>query len=231
MVAVQTPVNLPKPDEVSPTPVPSLTSVVNFDDWVECLRSNFRHNDLTTFLTPECDVAPSPSESQGYVLERWNKRRRMARRILRKSTKAILPQLHAMGLHKNSSAVHIFDGIVTVMVQQAEETGFLAQTIEKLTHIDASKFNTLAAYQRELVRLRRILGNLNYCPKDRFLIYVAINGLREKSPKWARNLHAKVAKGELDWDGLMHAIYKKALMEPVGSTRKAYEQSDGEEEM
>ena len=113
-----------------------------------------------------------------------------------------------------------FEAAVDHIVRLAAASGYTARLVQRLSTADRMRCDSLAAYQRLLAETRRSLCRVHADPGDAYMVWMALQGLRQAHPQWHRLLVRRKASPQgLDWDGLMEAMSTRACREKVGSGR------------
>ncbi len=149
----------------APPKVTVLEGLNNFDDWVDTLKANLAYHGIDLFIHDYDKLCPGDA---GFT--EWDKKRQMAKAIIKCSTIRVAADLLDAGWNvKSKNPKEHFDIAAQVMAARAEESGLVSTMIQGLCHIDRANFPTLAGYQAKLQSLNRSLTNLGYALDERFV--------------------------------------------------------------
>ncbi|EPE06383.1 hypothetical protein F503_02511 [Ophiostoma piceae UAMH 11346] len=112
-----------------------------------------------------------------------------------------------------------FEAAVDHIVRLAAASGYTASLVQRLCMADRMRCDSLAAYQRLLTETRRSLSRVHANPGDDYMVWMALQGLKQAHPRWRQLLIRRKASPQgLDWDSLMEAMSARACREKVGSS-------------
>ncbi len=198
--------------QVETAKVTQLVGLRTFHQWVDSLKDCLAHYGIQGFLQPGM-----PKLFPGCpAFEEWDAKRQLAKAIIKCSTVRLTEHMMRIGWNPRAKdpKAH-FDAAVRVIVVEAEDLGCITDLIYDICRIDRTQFGSLAQYQGALVQRCRKLADLNYLPEDKFLVQVAINGLRVSNPRWCDAYERQAVNGGLTWEELMQDLYAKACREHI----------------
>ncbi|TPX17915.1 uncharacterized protein E0L32_003016 [Thyridium curvatum] len=222
-------------DTSSGLPIKTLREVYDLVDWAESLRTHLDELGVDYLLDNQPDPAlkrDDEDDDDNKVVDQSasvaasarkhrKKKRRQDVRIVTELIRASVQPAAAV-LQDNGYALDApmqprgrFDAVIYAMQQHAWRSGLVRDLVLRLCVVDADSCDTLAAYQGELVELRRRMHCAGCYPGDAHFMWAAVLGLRLAYPALFAELDERLRARELDLPRLMQRIARKAIKETV----------------